>query len=75
MPASSITSSTIFATPNFISPLSVTTNAFLKPSRATTPGSSLRAPGPKYDTSFKINLFAMLFIFKELIYFSLTVFS
>ena len=47
IPASSNTSVTILATPNFTSPLSVTTKAFFNPKRLTTSGSSLRAPGPK----------------------------
>ena len=66
MLASSRTSRTIFATPNFISPLSVTTRAFLKPRLFTTVGSSFLAPGPKYDTSFRINLLIIMFFWVSL---------
>ena len=45
--ASSSTSSTFCATPNLIRSLSVQTSALCKPRRRTSPGNSLRAPGPK----------------------------
>ena len=60
MPASSSTSSTFCATPNLMRSLSVQTNALCNPRRRTSPGNSLRAPGPKYDTSFRMNLLVIV---------------
>ena len=59
--AVSSTFNTLSATPNLIRSLSVTTRALCSPKRAISFGSTSRAPGPKYETSFNINRLIILF--------------
>jgi hypothetical protein len=54
------------ATPNLIRSLSVTKKAFLKPRLAASTAMTLRHPAPKYEVSFKIMRFMVIYLFKGL---------